>query len=105
MLGALAEFERDRISERIKATKQRQKSNGEYSGGPAPYRWVCDEARKLKAVPEQQRVLRRIRKLAADVRSPRGISGDLAGRGVKLSHMEVRKILWRVGAALAARGE
>jgi DNA invertase Pin-like site-specific DNA recombinase len=42
MLGAFAEFERDRISERIKATKQRQKARGEFSGGVAPFGFTSD---------------------------------------------------------------
>ena len=37
MLGAFAEFERDRISARIRESKQRQKANGEYLGGPPPF--------------------------------------------------------------------
>ncbi len=35
IVSAFAEFERDRIGERIRATKQRQKASGEYSGGSA----------------------------------------------------------------------
>jgi hypothetical protein len=44
-------------------------------------------------VPEQQRELRRIRKLHADGLSPYKISADLASRGVKLSHVTIRKIV------------
>jgi DNA invertase Pin-like site-specific DNA recombinase len=53
MLGAFAEFERDRIGERIRATKQAQKARGEYLGGVAPFGWIYDDARKLVPVPEQ----------------------------------------------------
>ena len=98
MLGAFAEFERDRISERIRETKQAQKARGEYLGGKAPFGWIYDDARKLVAVPEQQAVLRRIRKLAADGLSPYRISANLATRGVKLSHVTVRKIIAGRGA-------
>jgi DNA invertase Pin-like site-specific DNA recombinase len=93
MLGAFAEFERDRISERIKATKQRQKQNGEYSGGVAPFGWVYDEQKRLVEVPEQQEHLRHIRRLHAKGLSPYKISADLAARGVKLSHVTIRKIV------------
>jgi len=44
-------------------------------------------------VPEQQRALRRIKKLAADGLSPYRISAALADNGVKLSHVTVRKII------------
>jgi DNA invertase Pin-like site-specific DNA recombinase len=64
MLASFAEFERDRISERIKATKQRQKANGEYSGGVAPFGWTCDAARQLVPVPDQQKVIARIKRMA-----------------------------------------
>ena len=93
MLGAFAEFERDRISERIRATKQRQRARGEYSGGVAPYGWVYDRDGKFVAVPEQQQTIQRIRKLARKGLSPYKISADLAERGVKLSHVTVRKII------------
>jgi hypothetical protein len=44
-------------------------------------------------------VARRIQKLAAEGLSPYKISADLAERGVKLSHVTVRKIIGRRAAA------
>jgi len=109
IVSAFAEFERDRIGERIRATKRSQKGRGEYLGGKAPFGWTYETVpmpegrkplRKLVQVPEQQRALRRIEKLAADGFSPYKISDDLASRGVKLSHVTVRKIIvGRQGAA------
>lgn len=93
MLGAFAEFERDRISSRIREGKQRQKANGEYLGGPPPFGWVYDADKRLVPVPDQQKMLRRIHKLSDDGLSPYKISADLAERGVKLSHVTVRKII------------
>ena len=93
IVSAFAEFERDRIGERIRATKRAQKARGEYLGGVAPFGWVYDDERNLVPVPEQQRELRRIRNLATDGLSPYKISADLATRGVKLSHVTIRKIL------------
>ena len=93
MLGAFAEFERDRISTRIRESKQRQKANGEYLGGRAPFGFVYDDAKQLQPVPEQQKVLRRIHKLAGEGLSPRKISRTLEMSGTKLSHVTVGKIL------------
>ncbi len=93
IVSAFAEFERDRLGERIRATKQRQKLNGQYSGGAPPFGWTHDTARRMVPIPEQQAELRRIHQLAAEGRSPRQISADLAERGVKLSHVSVRSIL------------
>jgi putative DNA-invertase from lambdoid prophage Rac len=100
IVAAFAAFERDRIGERIRATKRQQKARGEYLGGVAPFGFSYDADRKLVPVPEQQAALRRIRKLAADGLSPYKISDDLAKRGVKLSHVTVRKII--VGRRTAA---
>ena len=74
--------------------------------GRAPFGFVYDAAKRLQPVPEQQAVLRRIRKLAGDGLSPRKISTTLAMRGVKLSHVTVAKILagrqsGRTGSAAA----
>jgi putative DNA-invertase from lambdoid prophage Rac len=98
MLGAFAEFERARISERIKATKQRQKARGEFSGGVAPYGWTYDDNHKLVQNREQQAVIRRVRKMADEGKSPYVISADMAERGVKLSHVTVRKVLARLAS-------
>jgi DNA invertase Pin-like site-specific DNA recombinase len=100
IVAAFAAFERDRIGERIRATKQAQKARGEYLGGRAPYGFVYDDAKQLQPVPEQQATLRRIRKLAGDGLSPRKISITLAQRGVKLSHVTVGKILAGRGSAV-----
>ena len=93
--AAFAAFERDRIGERIRATKQAQKARGEYLGGRPPFGFVYDDDKRLQPVPEQQAVLRRIRKLAGEGLTPRKISRTLAMRGVKLSHVTVGKILAR----------
>jgi len=93
IVSAFAEFERDRIGERIRATKRAQKARGEYLGGSAPFGWVYDKARKLVPVPKQQRALRRIRELRDEGKSLRQISEELASLGHKLSHVSVGKIL------------
>lgn len=95
IMAAVAQFERSRISERIKATKAQQKARGEYLGGKAPFGWVYDDAHKLVPVPWQQRALDRIRMLTAKGLSPYRISADMARHGIKLSHMGVRLILER----------
>jgi DNA invertase Pin-like site-specific DNA recombinase len=98
IMAAVAQFERSRIGERIRATKQQQKARGEFSGGLPPFGYVYsgkpgDKVRKLVPVPEQQEHLRRIKRMHAKGLSPYKISADLKERGVTLSHMTVRKIL------------
>ena len=78
IVSAFAEFERDRIGERIRATKRAQKARGEYLGGKAPFGFTYDADRKLVPVAEQQKALRRIRTLHDEGLSPYKISADLA---------------------------
>jgi DNA invertase Pin-like site-specific DNA recombinase len=95
IVSAFAEFERDRLGERVRATKRQQRERGEFLGGVAPFGFAYDANKRLVEVPEQQAHLTRIRELAAAGQSLRQISADLAERGVKLSHVSVRRILAR----------
>jgi DNA invertase Pin-like site-specific DNA recombinase len=101
MLGAFAEFERDRIGERIKATKRAQKARGEYLGGAPRFGYRLtgkpgDKNRKLAPDPEQQSSLYAIYRLADEGVSPWRISEILLNvDGTRLSHMGVRKVLKR----------
>jgi DNA invertase Pin-like site-specific DNA recombinase len=93
IVSAFAEFERDRIGERIRATKQRQKQNGQYSGGTRQFGWTVDEHKQLAPVPEEQAALRRIATLHAEGLSPYKIATDLKARGTPVSHVTIRKII------------
>ena len=93
MLGAFAEFERDRIRERIKATKVRQRQMGQYSGGHRQFGWTVDASRQLVAVPEEQRAIQRITELHAQGVSPYKIAADLKEGGTPVSHVTIRKII------------
>jgi putative DNA-invertase from lambdoid prophage Rac len=44
IVSAFAEFERDRIGERIRATKRAQKARGEYLGGKAPFGFIASSS-------------------------------------------------------------
>jgi DNA invertase Pin-like site-specific DNA recombinase len=102
MLGAFAEFERDRIRERIRATKVRQRQLGQYSGGARQFGWTVGADRQLVAVPEEQRALQRIAELHAQGLSPRKIAAHLKDCGLPVSHVTIRKILaGRQGASPA----
>jgi putative DNA-invertase from lambdoid prophage Rac len=92
IVSAFAEFERNRIGERIRATKQRQKANHEYSGA-VPFGFTVGPNRKLVPVKEQQAAIRRIYALHTKGFSLRAISADLAKRGIKLSHVSVGRVL------------
>lgn len=93
IVSAFAEFERDRIGERIRATKRAQKARGEYLGGKPPFGFAYDADHNLVEVPKQQRAIRRIRKLRAEGLSSHKISSDLAKHGIKCSHVTILKII------------
>lgn len=92
IVSAFAEFERDRIGERIRATKRAQKARGEYLGGKPPFGWKV-RGTDLVPVPEEQAALARMRALRADGASLRGIADAMAADGIRLSHEGVKKIL------------
>lgn len=95
LLGAFAQFERERIGERIREVKRDQKARGEYLGGKAPFGWTFDADRKLVPVEKEQWALRRILDLNDEGYSSRAISSMLAADGFKLSHVSIQKIIAR----------
>ena len=96
----MAEFERDWIRERIRATKQTQKARGEYLGGKPPFGWRVGKAGQLVAVPDQQAIIQRMRALCTNGTSLRTIAATLADEGVQVSHEDVKKILAQIAAAI-----
>jgi DNA invertase Pin-like site-specific DNA recombinase len=98
IVSAFAEFERDRIGERIRATKRKQKSEGVYSGGKPQFGWSYDADRKLVPVPEQQKAIRLIRRLHGNGRSLRDIAARVRASGVSISHGGVVKVLKALAA-------
>jgi DNA invertase Pin-like site-specific DNA recombinase len=93
IVSAFAEFERDRLGERIRATKQRQRQMGQYSGGTRQFGWRLDAQKHLVPVPEEQQALTRIAKLHAEGLSPYKIEADLKARGTPVSHVTIRQII------------
>jgi DNA invertase Pin-like site-specific DNA recombinase len=93
VMAAVAQFESERIGERIRATKQAQRERGEYSGGPPMFGYAITPDRQIVADPEQQQVIRRIRRLKHAGHSPRVIAAKLKVAGTPLSHVTIRKIL------------
>ena len=88
IVSAFAEFERNRIGERIRATKQRQKANGEFSGA-VPFGFMVDANRRLVPLKAQQAAIRRMHALRRKGLSLRAISAELAKSGIKISHVSV----------------
>ena len=99
MLGAFAEFEKDRIATRILETKRAQRKRGEYLGGVVPFGYrKSEDGITLVPIPEQQAAIRRIIKLRSEGVSSQRISAALKADGIRLSHVSVLKIAARVAA-------
>ena len=67
ILAAVANFERERIHERIEAGRRGKASKGGHLGGRAPYGYQIDGVRatsRLVANPDEQAVVRMIRERA-----------------------------------------
>ncbi len=57
ILGAFADFERERINQRISEVKQQQKANGFWTGGQPPFGYRVNEEGRLDANPDQAELL------------------------------------------------
>ncbi len=102
IMSAVAQFERERIAERIADVKADQKSRGRYLGGAVPfgYRKVVKseggkQIKQLEPVPKEQAAIKRIHRLHRAGKSLRAISQDMKKRGHNLSHEGVKRVLSR----------
>ena len=57
VLAAMAEFERDQVSERTKLALSHKKANGEKTGGDVPFGWDADESGKLIENDTEQHII------------------------------------------------
>ena len=102
IMSAVAQFERERIAERIADMKADQKSRGRYLGGAVPfgYRKVVKseggkQIKQLEPVPKEQAAIKRMRRLHLEGKSLRVISQDMKKRGHDVSHEGVKRVLER----------
>lgn len=94
ILASVADWERERIAERIREVKRDQKQRGKWLGGLRPfgYRKVGDDLVpddiELRAIP----TMRELRKGGSSYRQ---ISAALRDQGFEVSHMTVKRLLRR----------
>ncbi|MEW8221951.1 MAG: recombinase family protein [Candidatus Thiodiazotropha taylori] len=93
IVAAFAEFERDRIAERISDTKLNEKAKGRYLGGARPFGYQIGQDGTL--IPDQleQNLIDQIFRYKKLGKSLRCIADKVSTSHVKISHMTVRKIL------------
>lgn len=105
MLALVAEFERERIRERMADGRKAKAKQGGHIGGKRPFGYEVEgtgkEAR-LVPLPEEQELIQRILALRGQGASLRAISAELEQEGHRLSHVGVKRLLARHGHAEAA---
>ena len=92
ILSAFATFERERIGARISEVKQAQITEGKFAGGRTKFGFKVED-KKLVPDEEEQKLVRRIRKLKRRGMSSRRVASFiLAKEGVKLSHTKIANL-------------
>ena len=98
ILAAIAEFERERIGERIRDAKRHQRRSGQYLGGDRPFGWRVGEDGTLIEDEAEQRALADIRAMRDAGASFRTISAKIEQtHRIQISHQGVKRVLERLG--------
>lgn len=92
IVAAFAEFERDRIAERISDVKANEREKGRYLGGGRPFGWQI-VGQELTADSREQEAIATARRLRAEGRSYRAIADHLSQADFRVSHVTVRRFL------------
>jgi DNA invertase Pin-like site-specific DNA recombinase len=96
ILAAIAEFERERIGERIRDAKRHQRRIGQYLGGDRPFGWRIGDDGVLIEDEAEQRALAEMRALRHAGRSYRSIAAEMKEtHGIEISHQGVKRALAR----------
>lgn len=81
VLGAVAQWERETISERVAVALQHKAARGEYTGGGVPFGHVVTDDGRLTSDAGEAEVVGLARELKAEGASLRAVSAELAARG------------------------
>lgn len=99
ILSAVAQFERERIAERIAESKALAKAQNRYTGGVVPFGFdvIENEGKKfLKENAEQTKIINDILRLREDGLSYKKIAKAVnESHKAKLSHMGIKRVLMR----------
>jgi putative DNA-invertase from lambdoid prophage Rac len=98
ILVAFAEFERERIGERIRDAKRHQRRSGQYLGGDRPFGWRVGEDGILIEDEAEQRALADMKEMRDTGNSFRTIAAQIKQtHGIQISHQGVKRVLGRSG--------
>lgn len=88
VLGAVSQYERSMIAMRLRAGRNRKRSNGGFGGGTPPFGWRNVEGVGLIEDQREQAVIRRIRALRDDGRTLTEIARQLEAEGSRSRQSE-----------------
>jgi DNA invertase Pin-like site-specific DNA recombinase len=108
ILAAVAQFERERIGERIRDAKAQLRHQGLHQGGQRPFGWRLGEGggrtgRTFKLIPDEaeQAAIATMRTMRTAGATLMQIRDRLRAQGHQISHQSVANILARVETAAA----
>ncbi len=93
IVAAFAEFERDRIAERITDVKNNEKEKGRFLGGSRPFGYQVNELGDLIDDELEQITINKVISLRQQGKSLRSIAEDVSNEVTTVSHMTVKKII------------
>ena len=98
ILVAFAEFERERIGERIRDAKRHQRRSGQYLGGDRPFGWRVGDDGILIEDEAEQCALADMKEMRDTGNSFRTIAAQIKQtHGIQISHQGVKRVLGRSG--------
>lgn len=93
IVAAFAEFERDRIAERISDVKSNEKEKGRYLGGSRPFGYQIDNDGSLIEDDNEQQLINKITKYRKEKISFREIAKRVSTSESKVSHMLIKRVI------------
>jgi DNA invertase Pin-like site-specific DNA recombinase len=95
IVASFAEFERDRIAERIADVKANEKLLGRFIGGSRPFGFQVSDDGTLEEDEVEQRMIKLVLHLRSEEKSYRTIADEVTNSGSNISHTTVKKIIQR----------
>lgn len=93
IVAAFAEFERDRIAERISDVKSNEREKGRFLGGSRPFGYSVNKEGNLIPNEDEQILIQDVVKFRNEGKSLRYIAEAVSSEVIKISHVTVRRIL------------
>lgn len=93
IVASFAEFERDRIAERISDVKSNEKEKGRFLGGSKPFGFNVAESGKLISDDAEQNIISDVILLRGRGKSLRSIAKTVSNDYIQVSHMTVKRII------------